>query len=364
MQVPLFADRFYAGRFRKETTAALEAFFSEGQYILGPSLEAFEAAVSRYLDVPHTIGVANGTDALQIALKVIDVGAGDEVIVPAHTFVAVPLAVLHTGATPVFAEVTPEGLPDTHALPFSSRTKAVVAVHLYGRMAEVQELEAQCRKQGCLLIEDFSQAQGASRNGQKAGVAGQINIASLYPTKPLGGLGDGGIITTWDEGLAAFARQYREYGQEEKGVVRHAGINSRLDALQARFLMLRLQHLDAVNTERTRQALHYNEALQGTGDLVLPEPDGLAHVHHLYVVQTTRREALREFLAQQGIRTGIHYPVPAHLQPCFASLGHKKGDFSVAERLADRVLSLPLFYGMTDDEQAHVVQSVRSFYSA
>ncbi len=363
MHIPLFQDRFFTNTVRKEANEAFADFLKEGQYILGKQLERFEMAFLTYQDIKHAYGVANGTDGLTIALKSIGIGLGDKVAVPTNTFIAVPLAVLHAGATPVFVDADPASMNIDVQHVKKEGVKALIAVHMYGGMCDMHAIMDFAKEYGINVIEDFSQAHGASFDGQKAGTFGDIGVASLYPTKPLGGLGDGGVVVTNDNKTAAFIKQYRNYGETKKSHYAITGVNSRLDELQAYFLQLKLDHLDELNEERRSLARTYKNTLTGVGDLVLP--DGIkeqSHANHLYVIQTEERDALKAYLEQQGITTGIHYPVPCHLQKAFSELGHSHGDFPVAEQLSKNVLSLPLFNGMSEAEQMYVVEKVVAFY--
>ncbi|WP_299985217.1 DegT/DnrJ/EryC1/StrS family aminotransferase [uncultured Pontibacter sp.] len=365
-QVPYFAFRDYPAGIDQQVEEALLGALRSQQYILGEAVEQFEGEFATYVKAGITIGVGNGYDALVVALKAAGIGAGDEVIVPANTFIATVNAVVQVGAIPVLAE------PDRHtcnltateaAAHITSRTKAIIPVHLYGQACEMDGLMALAQQHQLVLIEDFAQAQGASYKGRPVGGFGRVSATSFYPTKNLGALGDGGAVVTSDPELAAYARMYRNYGQQQKYHNQIVGINSRLDTLQAAVLRIKLQHLDAMNGERQRLAQVYLTALQGIGDLVLPvTATGCTHVYHIFNIRSRQRDALQLHLSAQGIQTAIHYPVPVHLQEAYTWLGYGKGNFSIAEELAETSLSLPLFPGMTEAEQGAIIANIQTFF--
>jgi dTDP-3-amino-3,4,6-trideoxy-alpha-D-glucose transaminase len=346
--------------------SALEPAFrrvlERGWFVLGPEVKSFEEAFASYCSVAHAVGVANGTEAIQLALAACGVGAGDEVITAANAGVPGPIAIRASGARPVFADVD----EDTHALDAASveaavgpRTRAILLVHLFGRLAPVEPIAAVAERHGLALLEDCAQAHGAARGGVRAGAFGRCGCFSFYPTKNLGALGDGGAIVTTDDGLAARLRELRQYGWRARYVcAADGGINSRLDDLQAAMLLAKLPHLEAWNARRSAIATAYGQLLRDAG-LVLPAPapEG-EHVHHLYVVRHPRRDALRERLRALGVATEVHYPVPAHLQS--VPLGRAPAcGLPVTERLAREVLSLPLHPWMSDAEVEAVASAVR-----
>lgn len=364
--IPYFAFRdFPAGINRQVEQALLRAAGSE-QFILGEEVAAFEQELAGVLQTGMAIGVGNGYDALVVALKAAGVGAGDEVIVPANTFIATVNAVVQVGAIPVLADpdrYTCNLKAEAAAAAVTDKTKAVIPVHLYGQACEMGHLLQLAQAHDLILIEDFAQAQGATYGDQPVGSFGKINATSFYPTKNLGALGDGGAVVTTNPELAAYARMYRNYGQEQKYHNKIVGINSRLDTLQAAVLRVKLQHLALLNQERQRLAALYLEHLQGIGDLILPVTAPKAtHVYHIFNIRTRHRDALQTWLAAQGIQTGIHYPVPVHLQEAYTFLGYTSGSFPVAEELATTSLSLPLFPGMTEVEQQRVISSIQDFF--
>lgn len=346
--------------------AAVRRVLEAEWYILGKEVQAFEEKYTAFNETRHCIGVGNGLDALIIALKALDIGAGDEVIVPANTFIATALAVSMVGATPVLVE--PSRL--TYNLEAASiepaitpRTKAIIPVHLYGQACEMEPLMELARRHGLYVVEDNAQAQGARSGGKVTGSFGDINATSFYPGKNLGALGDAGALTTNQAALAEKARKLRNYGSSIKYQHEVQGQNSRLDELQAAALSLKLDHLNRWNEERRAIAARYSQALSGVGDLVLPAlGQGVDHVYHLYVVRSSRRDDLRRFLEERGVETLIHYPVPIHLQAAYAALGHRPGDFPITEELALTSLSLPMYPGLSETAQDYVCQAIEAFF--
>jgi dTDP-4-amino-4,6-dideoxygalactose transaminase len=335
-----------------EIAAAVRRVVDRGWFVLGPEVEAFEAAFARYHGAPHAVGVATGTDAIELALRAAGLGPGDEVITVAHTAVATVCAVERAGAIPVLVDVDPDsGMMDPAAAgaAVTCRTKALLPVHLYGRPADLDGLMALAARHNLLLVEDCAQATGSRWRGRPVGTIGHLAAFSFYPTKNLGACGDGGAVLTRDAGLADRLRRLRNYGQQER--YRHAerGVNSRLDEIQAAILTVKLARLDAHNDERRRLAACYGRWLRGVR---LPDGGGdLAHhVYHLYVVRCPQRNRLRERLRRRGVETLIHYPVPVHLQPAYADLARCPGSLPATERLANEVLSLPLYVGLAEEE--------------
>jgi dTDP-3-amino-3,4,6-trideoxy-alpha-D-glucose transaminase len=346
--------------------AALDAAYgrvmSSGWMVLGPELEAFEREFAAYCGAGHCAGVGNGLDALTLALRAAGVGDGDEVIVPAHTFVATWLAVTATGARPKAVDVDPATCtidPDAIRAAIGRRTRAVIPVSLYGHPADLDPIMALAADHGLFVLEDAAQSHGARYRGRRSGATAHATAFSFYPTKNLGALGDGGAVVTSDAALDRRVRQLRNYGSEQKYVHETRGVNSRLDELQAAFLRVRLARLDAANARRRDLARRYGERLAGLNVLALPtEASWAEHVYHLYVVRTGERDALHTRLRAQDVETLIHYPLPCHLQPAFADLGYSRGDFPVAEALGREVLSLPLWPGMGADAVDRVSAAV------
>ncbi|MCD7789345.1 MAG: DegT/DnrJ/EryC1/StrS family aminotransferase [Bacteroides thetaiotaomicron] len=332
---------------------------------MGENWEKFQEEFARYCDVTYAVGCGTGLDALYLILKAMNIGVGDEVILPTCTFVATALAVSYTGAVPVLVE------PDIHTYTINpslieekitAKTKAVIAVHLYGRCADMDGVNAVARRYGLNVIEDAAQAHGAVYKGRKAGSLGDAAGFSFYPGKNLGAVGDGGIVTTSSEAIARKVMTLGNYGSNVK--YRHdlLGNNSRLDELQTAFLRTKLPFLDKWNKNRNDTAARYLAEIRHP-EIILPEPekDGNFQIWHIFAVRCKRRDELRSYLADCGIETNIHYPIPVHLQPCYAALGFHKGDFPVAEEIADTVLSLPMYYGMTDEEIEYVIDKINHF---
>jgi dTDP-4-amino-4,6-dideoxygalactose transaminase len=367
LRVPFFEFRDFPVGLHQRVEEALVQEVRRQQLILGPSVTAFEQEFGVYLGAEHVIGVGNGYDALVLSLKALGIGAGDEVVVPANGYIATINAVQQVGAKPVFAE--PDGqtynmTAATVAPVLSSRTKALLPIHLYGQSCELEGLLGLCQQHGMELVEDFAQAQGARYKGRPVGTFGKVNATSFYPTKNLGAVGDGGAVVTQDENLASWLRQHHNYGQSSRYFYAQVGVNSRLDSVQAAVLSEKLRSLEALNAERKRLATLYHQALNGLGDLILPTTasQDTDHIYHLYVIRTTQRDALQQFLQQQNVTTLIHYPVSPHLQPAYRHLGYAQGDFPLTEELAATSLSLPLFPGMTPQEQDYVIAQLHAFF--
>ena len=360
--VPQFDLRAQMQERSSEIAAAIARVLRSGHFILGSELEAFEAALADYCGVAHAVGVASGTDALELALRAAGIGPGDEVITVSHTFVATPLAVRAVGATPVFVDVAPEdGLmdPGLAAAAVGPRTRAIIPVHLYGRCVEMEPLLALAQVHGLVVIEDAAQAHGALWRGQRAGAIGDIGCFSFYPTKNLGALGDGGAVVTASDELDRRLRLVRNYGQSRKYHHDTYGRNSRLDELQAAVLTAKLPLLDAFNARRRSVASRYRDALSVGSDLLPLEADLNHDAVHQAVVRTADRDGLQRFLAARGIGTQIHYPVPAHRQAIFVELLHEP--LPVTEQLAAEVLSLPMYPELTDQQVEHVCSALRDW---
>jgi dTDP-4-amino-4,6-dideoxygalactose transaminase len=324
-------------------------------FVLGSEVAEFEAAFARFVGVRHCVGVANGTDALELALRALDVGAGDEVVVPTNSFVASALAVARAGAVPVLVDCeAATGLLDVADVErkLGPRTRAIMPVHLYGQVAPMERLAPLAEARGIAIVEDAAQAQGARRQGRTAGCFGAVAATSFYPGKNLGAYGDAGAVLTGRDEIASRLRALRNYGSEVKYVHPETGFNSRLDTLQAVVLNAKLKRLAGWNAARRRAAQRYDELLAGLPGLVLPTTlPGNEHIWHLYVVRVPRRDEVFARLQAAGIGAGIHYPTPIHLLGAFRKLGGRRGDHPVAERLAGEVLSLPIFPEITPEQQ-------------
>ncbi len=354
--IDLAAQRASLGNILSE---ACLAALARGDYVLGEDVDRFEEEFAAYCGVRHAIGVDSGTSALELALRAHDIGPGDEVITVANTFVATAFAISHCGATPILVDADPVSYNIDCAqlrLVIGPSTRAIVPVHLYGRPADMTAIQAVAHEHDLVVIEDACQAHGARWHGRRTGSFGDAAAFSFYPSKNLGAHGDGGIIVTGDDGIAERLRLLRNYGAPHKYRSELVGYNRRLDTLQAAMLRVKLPLLDGWNDARRRHAARYTELLDGTG-LGLPiSGEDIEHVWHLYVVQAHDRDGLRARLRDQGVDTGIHYPVPIHRHPAYRALGYSRGDFPVAERLAGQVLSLPMYPELDD----HAVERVAS----
>ncbi|HEY6477836.1 MAG TPA: DegT/DnrJ/EryC1/StrS family aminotransferase [Polyangia bacterium] len=346
-----------------EIAEGFAAVIDETAFILGPPVAAFEAAYAAFVGARHCVGVASGTDALELALRAADVRADDEVLLPANAFIATALAVARAGARPVLVDCDPEfhllDVADAAARA-TKRTRFLLPVHLYGQMAPVEEIEALARARGLTIIEDAAQAQGARQNGRAAGTVGRAAGTSFYPGKNLGAYGDAGAVTSDDDAIAARVRALRNYGSDVKYHHPETGFNSRLDTLQAVVLGAKLKRLAAWNEARRVAARRYAELLADLPAVTPPRTRaGNEHVFHLYVVRVPHRDEVVGKLNADGIGAQVHYPVPIHLQGAFRHLGRGVGSFPVAEQAAREVLSLPIYPEITADQQGLVVESLR-----
>lgn len=347
-----------------EIDAAIARVMESGRYILGQEVAAFEQEFAAYIGVRFGIGVGSGTEALHIALQACETKPGDEIITVSHTAVATVAAIQLCSARPILVDVDPHSFViDAKQIEraVTSRTKAIIPVHLYGNMADMVTLRSIADRHGLWIIEDCAQSHGATYRGQKSGAWGDIGAFSFYPTKNLGAFGDAGMIVTNDPKLSERVRLLREYGWRKRYVSEISGLNSRLDELQAAILRVKLKHLDHWNDERRKRAKRYTERLAPLGIRCPSEGSGVKHVYHLYVIRMRERDALQVFLKKKGIETLIHYPVPIHLQKAYEELGYRKGDFPSTEQCSSEILSLPLFPEMKEQEVEKVVESIRSF---
>lgn len=363
-EIPAFDLKRQYRSIRAELDEAIARTLAKGAFILGAETAAFEDEFARYCGVAHAVGAASGTDALQLALRTLGVGAGDEVIAPAHTAVATIAAIDLTGAKPVLADIElPRFTLDPQAVSaaITPQTRCILPVHLYGCPADLNPILEIARAKNIFVLEDCSQAHGALYRGKRVGAWGDIAAFSFYPTKNLGAYGDGGAVTTNDAGLAERARLLRQYGWKERYISQIKGMNSRLDELQATILRVKLRHLDGWNLRRREFAGLYLDLLRGA-DLILPnQPEDSEHVFHQFVIRRPQRDALQAHLRARGIHTLIHYPAPVHLQPAYASLNPLDGSLSKSERAAREALSLPLYPEMRAEELRRSAQAVREF---
>ncbi len=351
MSIPFLNITPIHAAIKAEMEAAFQRVYDSNWFIMGQELAAFEEEYAQYNHTKHAIGVSNGLDALILSLKALGIGPGDEVILPSNTYIATVLAVTHVGATPVFVEPRIETYnlnPELIEPAVTKRTKAIMPVHLYGQACEMDAIMAIAEAYQLKVVEDNAQAHGAMWQGKRTGSFGHANGTSFYPGKNLGALGDGGAVTTNDDTVAEQIAMLRNYGSKEKYYNQVLGFNNRLDELQAAFLRVKLRHLDEWAQQRQQIAQWYNEALADIPGITTSyvHPDA-THSYHLYVIRTPNREALQARLKEQGIGTLIHYPVPPYLQQAYQSLGFKKGDFPIAEEIAETVLSLPMWPGIS-----------------
>lgn len=345
--------------------AAIEVLRS-GWYILGQHLSTFEEQFASYCKSKCAIGVASGLDALWIGMKCAGIGEGDEVIVQANTYIASVMGITINGATPIFVEPDEYYGIDADAIEekITSKTKAVLCVHLYGIPCEMDKIVSICKAHNLMLFEDCAQSHSATYHGQMTGTFGDIGCFSFYPTKNLGAFGDGGAITTQLSGLDRKIRTFRNYGSQEHYKNKVVGANSRLDEIQAGLLLVRLSHLDEITKERQEIAKHYNDGITNPKFILPKERGGSKCVYHQYVIRCEdkdQRTALTEYLKNKGISTIIHYPIPPHLSEAYRYLGYKIGDFPVTEQYADTVLSIPMYNGYTYDEQKYVIAVLNEF---
>ena len=343
----------------EEVLEGFQQVLAAGDFIGGKAVAAFEEEYANFTGARWCVGVANGTDALEMALRAVGVGVGDEVVLPANTFIATAEAVVRIGAVPVLVDVDDEALLlDAAAVDgvVTERTRAVLPVDLYGQVAPFEQLPSTLLEHGVAVIEDGAQSQGATRNGQSAGTFGVMAATSFYPGKNLGAYGDAGAVLTDDEDLAREVRLMGAHGSPAKYVHTRAGFNSRLDTLQAVVLRAKLARLGGWNEQRREAAARYGSLLAGMQGVRLPVTlPGNEHVWHLYVVRVPQRDAVLRHLQDEGVGAAVHYPVPVHLTPAMERLGHGPGDFPVSERAATEILSLPIFPGITAEQQERVV---------
>ncbi|MBV9209880.1 MAG: DegT/DnrJ/EryC1/StrS family aminotransferase [Acidobacteria bacterium] len=369
MNVPLLDLHAQYESLREEMMARVERVFESQQFVLGAEVAELEQEIARYSNARHAIGCANGSDALLLALMALGIGADDEVITTPFSFFATASAMARLGARPVFVDINPQTYnldPQKLEAAITDRTRAVMPVHLYGQCAEMQEISAIAKQHNLRVVEDAAQAIGADDVAGRAGSLGDIGCFSFYPSKNLGGAGDGGIMTTNDDELAEKLKILRVHGGERRYYHRFIGINSRLDALQAAVLRVKLPRLDAWSDARAAHAATYTRLFTDAGlteEITTPfVRAGVRHIYHQYVIRAQRRDELFEHLKQHGVGTDIYYPVPLHLQECFGYLGYAEGDFHEAERAARETLALPVYPELTLEQQEYVVEVIDSFY--
>ena len=350
--------------FREEIRAAVEQVLESQQFIGGPAIAELEAALCQRYGVGHAIAISNGTDALLCALMALGIGHGDEVIVPSFTFFATAGTVWRTGAKPVFVDIDPCTFnldPEKVSQAVTPRTRAIIPVHLFGQCADMDAINATARRHGIKVIEDAAQAIGATYNGLFAGKLGDIASLSFYPTKNLGGFGEGGMILTDDGELATVARQLRNHGESQRYHHDRVGGNFRLDTMKAAILLVKLRHLEEFTRRRRHNAALYDELLAGSPVTTPFVANGNEHVYHQYSILCDRRDELIAFLRDRGVATGVYYPVPLHRQRCFSSLGYPEGTLPVTEKTCSRILSIPCHPMLTEEEVRYVGSCIHEF---
>lgn len=369
MNIPLLDLKAQFKPLRAEILSAIETVCDEQGFVLGPKVAAFEAGMAAYTGARHAIGCASGSDALLLSLMALGVGAGDEVVTVPFTFFATAGAISRLGAKPVFIDIQPDTFnldPARLEQAITPRTKAIIPVHLFGQCADMAAINHIAAGKKIPVIEDACQAIGAAQAGSRAGVLGTTGCFSFFPSKNLGGFGDGGLVTTNDPALADALSMLRVHGSRVRYLHDAIGINSRLDALQAVVLHIKLKYLDQWAEGRRRNAARYEQLFKQAGlldRLTLPVTSaGNFHVFNQYTIRVARRDDLRAFLKEQGVGTEIYYPLPMHLQNCYKGLGHAKGSFPVSEEAAEQVLSLPVYAELSDDQLAYVVETIAHFY--
>lgn len=365
MNIPYMSMKRMNDELKAEMTAKFSSVYEKSNFIMGDELSAFESEFAAFCGVKYAIGCGTGLDALSLILRALDIGDGDEVIVPSNTFIATALAVSAVGALPVFVEPSDGTFtidPEKIEKKITPHTKAIMTVHLYGRTCDMDPINAVAEKYGLKVVEDSAQAHGAEYKGRKAGSLGDAAGFSFYPGKNLGALGDGGAVTTNDPVLAERIGMLRNYGSKVKYYNEYKGVNSRLDEMQAGLLRVKLPHLDAWNRERNRIAkLYLSEIKNPLVKLPLPSDEIYYNVWHIFPVLCERREALQGYLKERGVNTLCHYPVPIHMQKAYEEFGIPKGSLPAAEAISACELSIPLYYGMTDEEIRYVIDTINSF---
>lgn len=365
MTVPFLSFDAMNEAFREEAKATFERFFDSKWYVLGEMTKQFELDYAKFNQTQHAIGISNGLDALQIALRVLAIGQGDEVIVPSNTYIASALAVSYVGATPVFVEPNPLTYnidPERIREAITPNTKAIMPVHLYGQACEMDVIMEIAKQNGLFVVEDNAQAHGAAFNGKLTGSFGELNATSFYPSKNVGALGEAGAITCDDADLAQKVRVIRNYGSQQRYYNEIKGFNARIDELQAGLLSVKLKHIERWTAERQQIAAWYREALKDCDTIKLHQiAEGATHVYHLFVISHSKRDELQQFLQSKGVGTVIHYPIPPHLQEAYKDLGYQKSDFPIAEQIAETILSLPLFIGMTQSQVEYIATCIKEF---
>ena len=365
MNIPFASFKPMHDELKEQLVNAYTSVMERNYFIQGSECQKFEEEFAKYCENEYCVGVATGLDALYLILKAYGIGNGDEVIVPSNTFIATALAVSYVGATPIFVEPTIETYninPDKIEEAVTEKTKAIMAVHLQGRPADMDGIKKVADKYGLKVIEDAAQAHGSLYKGKKVGSLGDAAAFSFYPGKNLGAMGDGGAVVTNDKELADKVRALGNYGSDYKYHHIYQGTNSRLDEMQAAFLRVKLPQLDKWNTDRKRIAKRYLTEITNPQIILPVQPDAeYDHIYHVFVVRCQQRDELEKYLGDNGIFTVKHYPIPMHLQPCYSELGLKEGDLPIAEEISKTVLSIPMYYGMTEEEISYVIEVLNNF---
>ncbi|NQY99300.1 MAG: DegT/DnrJ/EryC1/StrS family aminotransferase [Bdellovibrionales bacterium] len=366
MKVPFVDLPNQTQKMKTEIMQAVESIVDSCQFVLGPAVSAFESEFAEFVGAKYGVGVGSGTDALHIAYRAIDLKPGEEVIVPAHTFVATPIGVTMAGGVPVPVEVDESTfLMDLNKVEsaITSKTRAICPVHLYGRSENMEEVMSLAKKHNLIVIEDASQSHGSHWNGKCTGTFGDIGCYSLFPGKNLGAFGDAGVMVTDNEELKDKIMSIRNYGSPKKYHHPILGFNSRMDSMQAAILRIKLRNLKAFSEGRQAAAERYHKLLEGIEGIQLPNiPGDNQHVFHLYVIRTEKRDELQKHLQECGVGAGIHYPTPWHLQGAYNNLGYSEGAYPLTEKLSHQILSLPMFPEITEEQQQHVADSIKKFF--
>jgi dTDP-4-amino-4,6-dideoxygalactose transaminase len=366
MTIPFFSFEQRNIDIKKDTLAAFEAFFDSQWYVLGKGTTKFEHDYALFNKTKYCIGISNGLDALHLSLLAIGVGPGDEVIVPSNTYIATVLAVTNTGATPVFVEPRWETCninPELIESKITNKTKAIMPVHLYGQSCEMDAIMAIANNYNLYVVEDNAQAHGASFNGKLTGSFGHLNATSFYPTKNIGAVGEAGAVTTDSEDLAEKIKVLRNYGSQKTYYNEVIGYNNRIDEFEAIFLSMSLNYFDKWAKERMSIDMYYRERLMHIPEITINSiAKGATNVNHLFTIRTERRTDLEAYLSSKGIGTKIHYPVPPHLQACYAHLGYNEGDFPIAEKIAKETLSLPNYIGLQPEKIDYISSQIKDFF--
>jgi len=365
MRVPFVNLGKYHRTIKKNVLKDVGLIIDDNGFILGKATDEFEKEFAAFCQVKYGVGLDNGSSALELGLRALGIGVGDEVITPVNSFIASSSSIATIGAKPILVDCDPVSYnldPEKTEKAITKKTKAIMVVHLYGQSSNMVAFKGICRRYKLYLIEDACQAHGATYKNKKVGSFGDLAAFSFYPSKNLGAMGDGGILVTNKKMVADKVKMMRNYGQKEKYNHLFLAWNRRLDNLQAAVLRIKLTDLEKQNCQRRKAADLYSKYLRGTRVVLPVETKNNSHVYHLYVIQAEKRNNLQKFLSQKEIEVGIHYPIPIHLQKAFAYLGYKKGDFPVTERLSRRILSLPIFPGITEREIKYACNSIKDFY--